>query len=219
MTKFFSVTARPWQNTHLLKPKVEPPPDPPKTDPPAPVVVTYSFYIRGPYIRSPTFSEFSPYSAHPVNLAGVRYATAAHLYWCIRLSTHAAVVQDLQSHAGFPPEQTIPRLLAIAATFKLPLNSDVVWKWRRDGIMHGIMALKFAQHSDLRKLLLSTEEVPLVYEQIPPAAQGSSVLGLLVGSSPTASLLPAVYEYADLEEDIYWGANPNDPSDTTGNAL
>ena len=61
-------------------------------------------------------------------------------------------------------------------------------------IMHGIQALKFAQHPDLRKLLLDTGESPLVYDQTGTGLGEGDLLGLLVGKAGRSPRL-ANYEY------------------------
>ena len=155
MGAMFGVSARPWKNTHLHTPKPDPPKEAPKPDPaPAPAtpagmwtykrckeaelivimpssVTALTFYIRGPADKSAALSEFSPYSDHTIELSGVTYATAAHLYWTIRASIYLEIVRELQSHVGHPAERTIPRLLAVAARIRQSGTGEVMWKWRR----------------------------------------------------------------------------------------
>ena len=95
------------------------------------LAIALTFYIRGPIDKSAALSEFSPYSDHTIELSGVTYATAAHLYWTIRASIYLEIVRELQSHVGHPAERTIPRLLAVAARIRQSGTGEVIWKWRR----------------------------------------------------------------------------------------
>lgn len=60
--------------------------------------------------------------------------------------------------------------------------------------MHGIQALKFAQHPDLRKLLSDTGEAPLVYDQMGTGLGEGDLLGVLIGKAGR-SPRPFDYEY------------------------
>lgn len=96
------------------------------------------------------FSNFSP---HPVVLKGKTWPTSEHYF-------------QAQKFAGTPDEEEVrlARSPMIAARMgrsrKRPLRKD--WECVKDRIMHEAVLAKFAQHADLRAILLGTGEAKIV---------------------------------------------------------
>lgn len=87
--------------------------------------------------------------------------------------------------------------------------------------MHGIQALKFAQHPELRRQLVATGEAPLVYDQFGvrglAMSQGdpSGIFAVYLGSPPVGAEGPFV-----STEDTFWGIDPLlDPEGKQSNHL
>lgn len=87
--------------------------------------------------------------------------------------------------------------------------------------MHGIQALKFAQHPELRQQLIATGDAPLVYDQADPRTTPgvhSGSLGIFaayIGSPTTTAQGPFI-----TAEDTFWGTDPLlDPEGKQSNHL
>ncbi|MES2695922.1 MAG: NADAR family protein [Verrucomicrobiota bacterium] len=105
------------------------------------------------YRVSERYGAFSNFSPHPFGLKGKTWPTTEHYF-------------QAQKFAGTPHEEAI-RVIAspmIAARSgrdrKKPLRPD--WNQAKDDVMREALRAKFTQHADLRELLLSTGEAPLV---------------------------------------------------------
>ena len=87
--------------------------------------------------------------------------------------------------------------------------------------MHGIQALKFAQHPELRQHLLATGDAPLVYDQAgirPGNATLNDPFGIFAAYIPSPTVTP--YGPFASSEDTFWGADPLlDPEGKQSNHL
>ncbi|KAK0519896.1 hypothetical protein OC842_007284 [Tilletia horrida] len=109
------------------------------------------------------FAPSQPYywlsnaAAYEVVLDGIKYPTAEHCFQSLKFLPHRPEVARKVRKASTPSE-------AVRTARKH--TADVQRGWRRDGLnlvaMRRVMLLKFSQHSDLRKALLSTGEAQLV---------------------------------------------------------
>src|SRR3977135_3735644 len=99
------------------------------------------------------YGDFSNFSPHPIVLKGKSWPTSEHYF-------------QAQKFAGMPDEEEVrqARSPMIAARMgrsrKRPLRKD--WESTRDGIMHEAVLAKFAQHADLREILLATGDSEIV---------------------------------------------------------
>ncbi|KAL9937356.1 hypothetical protein V8E36_003765 [Tilletia maclaganii] len=109
------------------------------------------------------FSPTQPYywlsnaAPYEIVLDGVKYPTAEHLFQSLKFFPHRPEVARKVRKASTPSEATRTARKHTA---------DVQKGWRRDGLnlvaMRRVMLLKFSQHTELRKALLSTGETLLV---------------------------------------------------------
>ncbi|WP_309687271.1 NADAR family protein [Armatimonas sp.] len=105
-------------------------------------------------INEVPYGVFSNFSAHPFTLDGLLWPTSEHYF-------------QAQKFVGFPEHQEAIRLAAtpMEAAEKgrerhRPLRPD--WNAVRDEAMRRALAAKFAAHSELTELLLSTGNETLV---------------------------------------------------------
>jgi ribA/ribD-fused uncharacterized protein len=105
------------------------------------------------YAVNDEYGEFSNFAPYPVVLHGKRWPTSEHYF-------------QAQKFAGTPHAEEIrrakqPRIAAdMGRDRKRPLRRD--WESVKDNVMLDALRAKFTQHDDLRTLLLSTGETPLV---------------------------------------------------------
>jgi ribA/ribD-fused uncharacterized protein len=96
------------------------------------------------------FSNFSP---HPITLKGKTWSTSEHYF-------------QAQKFAGTPDEEEVrqaksPMVAArMGRSRKRPLRDD--WESVKDQLMHEAVRAKFAQHADLREVLLATGDATIV---------------------------------------------------------
>jgi len=105
------------------------------------------------YSTEEEYGEFSNFSAHPITLKGKQWPTSEHYF-------------QAQKFAGTEHEEeirTTPSPMVTARkgrSHKRPLRSD--WEQVKDDIMREAVQAKFEQNLELRELLLSTGEEPIV---------------------------------------------------------
>jgi ribA/ribD-fused uncharacterized protein len=105
------------------------------------------------YSTRDEFGCFSNFWAAPIFLAGKRWRTTEHYF-------------QAQKYAGTDREEEIrqaksPMVAAhMGRSRKHPLRAD--WERVKDGIMREAVLTKFAQHADLRAILLGTGTATLV---------------------------------------------------------
>jgi ribA/ribD-fused uncharacterized protein len=109
--------------------------------------VIHFYSTKAPY---GCFSNFAPYA---FELGGRRWPTTEHYF-------------QAQKFAGTEHEDTIrqaksPMLAArMGRSRQRPLRTD--WEESKDGIMLAGLRAKFAQHADIREMLLSTGDAEIV---------------------------------------------------------
>ncbi|KAK0540574.1 hypothetical protein OC835_000591 [Tilletia horrida] len=127
-------------------------------------------------------------AAYEVVLDGIKYATAEHCFQCVvififqihktrpgqkrKADSMLLFLDSFRSLKFLPHRPEVARKVRKASTPSEAVRTarkhtaDVQRGWRRDGLnlvaMRRVMLLKFSQHSDLRKALLSTGEAQLV---------------------------------------------------------
>lgn len=106
------------------------------------------------YSTSETYSEFSNFYPAPVYIDLKTWPTVEHYF------------QGKKFRNDFDYQETIREAKTPAAAKKLGRSRDhkidPIWSVRRDDVMRLALNSKFTQHEDLKKLLLSTEERPLL---------------------------------------------------------
>jgi ribA/ribD-fused uncharacterized protein len=99
------------------------------------------------------FGCFSNFSAHPIRVKGMMWATSEHYF-------------QAQKFAGTEREQEVrfaksPSVAArLGRSREHPLRPD--WETVKDTIMREAVLAKFIQHADLRQILLDTGDAVLV---------------------------------------------------------
>src|SRR5580704_13116722 len=99
------------------------------------------------------FGCFSNFSAHPIRVKGMMWATSEHYF-------------QSQKFAGTEREQEVrfaksPSVAArLGRSREHSLRPD--WESAKDTIMREAVLAKFTQHSDLRQILLDTGDAVLV---------------------------------------------------------
>ena len=105
------------------------------------------------YKTTEPYGAFSNFSPHPVELKGRRWPTSEHYF-------------QAQKFAGTDHEEVVrlagsPMVAArLGRSRECPLRPD--WDEVKDSIMLEVLRAKFAQHAELRSLLLSTDDAQLV---------------------------------------------------------
>ena len=105
------------------------------------------------YSVSEEFGCFSNFSSHPITLMGKTWPTSEHYFQAMKF-------------AGTPDEEEVrhaksPMISArMGRSRKRPLRKD--WESAKDQIMHEAVTAKFAQHADLREVLLGTGDSTIV---------------------------------------------------------
>ncbi|MCE9566396.1 MAG: NADAR family protein [Planctomycetes bacterium] len=105
------------------------------------------------YSTAADYGCFSNFSRHSVFLKGKRWLTTEHFF-------------QAQKFAGTEHEEKVRRTkkpseaAAMGRDRKLPLRRD--WESVKDQVMLEAVRAKFAQHDDLREILLATGDAKLV---------------------------------------------------------
>jgi ribA/ribD-fused uncharacterized protein len=105
------------------------------------------------YSTKGAYGAFSNFAAYPIVLRGKTWPTSEHYF-------------QAQKFAGTPHEKEVrlaksPMVAArMGRSRQRPLRSD--WESVKDAVMLDAVRAKFAQHADLRRLLLATGDTPIV---------------------------------------------------------
>jgi hypothetical protein len=105
------------------------------------------------YRSNDTYGGFSNFSPHPVKLKDLVWPTSEHYF-------------QAQKFAGTQHEEAVrlAKSAGVAAQMgrsrERPLRPD--WEAVKDDIMREVLRAKFTQHPELRSLLLSTGDAPIV---------------------------------------------------------
>jgi hypothetical protein len=105
------------------------------------------------YSVSEEYGAFSNFAPYPIRLKGKTWPTSEHYF-------------QAQKFAGAPDEEEIrneksPMVAArMGRSRKRPLRKD--WESVKDQIMHEAVLAKFAQHADLKIMLLATGDDRIV---------------------------------------------------------
>lgn len=105
------------------------------------------------YSRKNEFGEFSNFSLFPISVDAKSWATSEHYY-----QAHKYDKEELQEYvrAALSPEEAAKR----GRQKDLPKRKD--WKQVKDAIMYKALVAKYTQHTDLKRLLLSTGAAPII---------------------------------------------------------
>jgi hypothetical protein len=101
------------------------------------------------YSQSPTHREFSNFAPFAIELDGARWATVEHYYQAQKFSD-----PDIRKAIRAAQKPAIAKKLA--ETHKAAIRPD--WDSVKDEVMYAAVSAKFAQHAELRELLLATGE-------------------------------------------------------------
>jgi N-glycosidase YbiA len=99
------------------------------------------------------YGSFSNFSSHPVELNGRVWSTSEHYF-------------QAQKFAGTEHEEAVrlaksPMVAArMGRSRERPLRTD--WETVKDDVMREVLRAKFAQHPELRSLLLSTGKAEII---------------------------------------------------------
>ena len=105
------------------------------------------------YSVSDDFGQFSNFAPFPISLDGERWPTTEHYFQAQKFEDEAY----RRKIRGTPSPMQAARL---GRDRKQALRRD--WESAKDGIMRKAVLAKFAQHEELRALLLSTGDAMLV---------------------------------------------------------
>jgi ribA/ribD-fused uncharacterized protein len=109
-----------------------------------------TIYFYGTRDRYGCFSNFSP---HGFELDGVYWPTSEHYFQAQKFAGTPHVDQIRQV-------KTAKDAAKIGRERKRPLRPD--WEQVKDDIMRKAVLRKFETHADIRKILLSTDDEPIV---------------------------------------------------------
>ncbi|KAF8626722.1 hypothetical protein AX17_006488 [Amanita inopinata Kibby_2008] len=110
--------------------------------------------------QSGRYSGFANDSAHPIIFLEKKYRTATHLIEALRYMDHAPEFVERVRKC-----KNVKEVHKVSASF--------VWKGKLEkpqwaalfpGMVHSALSKKFAQHDDLRRMLLDTGHVPIIYQ-------------------------------------------------------
>jgi N-glycosidase YbiA len=105
------------------------------------------------YTTTDAYGAFSNFSRHGIALDGIWWPTVEHYF-------QAQKFEDSAYQAQIRTATTPKQAAALGRSRDVPLRSD--WEAVKDGIMLQAVWQKFQTHSELRDLLLSTGEEPIV---------------------------------------------------------
>lgn len=105
------------------------------------------------YRQNDSYGEFSNFSPHPIVLDGQTWPTTEHYFQAQKFSgtAHKETIRSSKT-----PGEAAKR----GRDRKLPLRAD--WETVKETIMYEALRAKFTQHASLRRLLLSTANLPLI---------------------------------------------------------
>jgi ribA/ribD-fused uncharacterized protein len=104
--------------------------------------------------KSDAFSEFSNFHESPLHLDGKTWPTVEHYFQAAKFPSDPAYQERIRTS----PNPTTAKKLG--QTRSVPLRAD--WDTHRDTIMERALRAKFSENRQLRELLLSTGDRPLI---------------------------------------------------------
>lgn len=107
------------------------------------------------YSTRDQYGEFSNFSAHGVTIDGKYYPTTEHYFQAQKYVETKPEYAERICQAKTPKEAA-----ELGRNRAVPIRSD--WEKVKDNIMLEAVTAKFTQHSELKKLLLSTGVAELV---------------------------------------------------------
>lgn len=105
------------------------------------------------YSRKNPYGEFSNFALFPIKVDGKMWGTTEHYY-----QAHKYDQTKLQEYVrqAQSPEEAAKR----GRNKKLPKRSN--WKQVKDEVMYKALVAKYTQHKNLKELLLSTGNAPII---------------------------------------------------------
>ncbi len=109
------------------------------------------------YSVNSEYGEFSNFALYPIKLKGKTWPTSEHYF-------------QAQKYKGLPYENKIRKASTpmqaaqLGRSRKVKLRPD--WERVKDSVMFDAVRAKFTQHSDLKELLLSTNEAKIIEHTI-----------------------------------------------------
>jgi ribA/ribD-fused uncharacterized protein len=130
------------------------------------------------FSKSETHLEFSDFAPFPIEIDGTIWPSVEHYYQAQKFADPA-----LQEKIRAAQKPVIAK--SLAAKYRRGIRAD--WSKAKDEVMERAVRAKFAQHADLRALLLATGEEPLAqaapndyYWGVGEDGTGQNKLGLLL---------------------------------------
>lgn len=105
------------------------------------------------YSLKNAFGEFSNFSPHPFELDGVSWPTSEAYFQAQKFEE-----EDYREQIRLAPSPMEAANLGRSRT--MPLRSD--WEQAKDDVMRAALRAKFTSHPELRALLLSTGDEPII---------------------------------------------------------
>src|SRR5688572_15833640 len=105
------------------------------------------------YRTQGTYGEFSNFSAHPIHLKGLVWPTTEHYF-------QAQKFPDTEYEEKIRLTKSPMIAARLGRSRSVPLRPD--WERVKEDIMREALHAKFTQHPELRELLLSTQDRPLI---------------------------------------------------------
>ncbi|HBV01253.1 MAG TPA: Swarming motility protein ybiA [Candidatus Taylorbacteria bacterium] len=131
------------------------------------------------YFYTPAFDTFNNFSAHRIEIWGMRFPTAEHAYqWRKFEETHQDISKQILN-AGSPEEAQ-----QIARRHKSKMPKD--WHYTKVAVMEEILRAKLAQHETVRDTLKRSDNRKII-ENSPidsfwgcgPNGKGRNIVGIL----------------------------------------
>ena len=107
------------------------------------------------YKTAEKYGAFSNFSRHQINANGKIFKTSEHYFQHYKYVTVNPAYAEKIRAAKRPGDAA-----KLGRNRKVPLRKD--WESVKDGIMMNALRLKFAQHTELKELLLSTGDEKII---------------------------------------------------------
>ena len=131
------------------------------------------------YFYTPKFYIFDNFSAHPINLWGMKFPTAEHAYQWKKFSVSAPDIANEIIKAASP---SAVKKISNNHKDKMPAT----WDDDKASIMEQILKAKVEQHEDVRKKLIKTDQKTIIensptdgYWGIGPDKNGKNMVGVI----------------------------------------
>ncbi len=136
------------------------------------------------YSTKDAFGAFSNFTAFPFDLDGKRWRTTEHYFQARKFSD-----EDYQEKIRLTASPMVAARLGRSRA--IPIRPD--WESIKDDVMRAAVKAKFAAHPELRQLLLSTGDEPLIekttkdhYWGCGTSGTGKNMLGVILMEVRTA---------------------------------